>query len=44
MQIDARSGDASRVEDQDTWLGIAGRETAKGRLQGAAGVPHTSKP
>ena len=44
VQTDARSEDALHVEDQATSQENAGRETAEGRLQRAAGVPHISKP
>ena len=44
VQTDARSEDASHVEDQATSQENAGRETAEGCLQRAAGVPHISKP
>ena len=44
VQTDVRSGDASHVEDQAILQENAGREMAEGRLQGAVGVPHISKP
>ena len=44
VQTNVRNESTSRVEDQATLQKNAGREMAEGRLQGAAGVPHISKP